>query len=471
YTRPSVVDRQIVMHPGDPLSQADMLRTQSRLYDLGLFNSVDVAVQNPEGEEDYKDVLLDLTEARRYTFDYGLGFEVQTGGAPGTATNPQGRTGASPRVSFDVSRLNLRGRNDTIFFQSHVGRLEQKGLIGYTIANWLDNQKLKLTFNILYDNTLDVFTFTSQRSEGSMQVQQSLSKSTTLLYRFTYRDVRVSNLVISAPEIPQLSQPVRIGMPSFTFIRDTRDDPVNSHKGNYFVLDTGVTSHAFASQANFVRFLVQHSEYHAFGRKGKFVFAHSTQLGVEQPWGGPSAIVPLAERFFSGGGNSLRGFAINEAGPRDLGTGYQLGGQALFVNNFELRLPPPELPFVGRDVSPVIFHDMGNVFASTGNLFPSLVRWSQPNLAECKALVKQQQGAAGDIPICNSIFNNSPQAVGTGIRYRTPIGPVRFDVSYNLNPPVYLVGFQSPQPPPPALQPTFQRLHRVNFFFSIGQTF
>jgi len=240
-------------------------------------------------------------------------------------------------------------------------------------------------------------------------------------------------------------------MPSFTFIRDTRDNPVDSHKGNYFVFDTGVTSHVLGSQANFTRFLVQHSEYHAFGHKGRFVFAHSTQLGIEQPWGGPSAIVPLAERFFSGGGNSLRGFAINEAGPRDPGTGYQLGGEALFVNNLELRLPPVPLPILGKDLSPVIFHDMGNVFASTSDLFPSLVRWRERT--EC---------VPTNAPTtCN--FNYMSHAVGGGIRYRTPIGPVRFDVSYNLNPPRFPIGNQSP--------PTFQVLHRVNFFFSIGQTF
>ena len=476
YTRPSVVKRQIIPQPGDPLSQADMLRTQSRLYDLGIFNQVDVALQNPEGEETRKDVLLNLVEARRYTFDYGLGFEVQTGSAPST-TNPQGRTGASPRVSFDVNRLNFRGRNETIFLKSHFGRLQQRALLGYEVGNWLDHPKLKLTFNILYDNTRDVFTFTSQRLEGSTQVQQSLSKATTLLYRLTYRDVKVSDLVISKPLVPLLSQPVRIGIPSFTYIRDTRDDPVDSHKGNYLVFDTGVASHVLGSQDNFTRFLLQHSEYYRFGRKGRFVFAHSTRLGVEQPWGGPSAIVPLPERFFAGGGNSLRGFAINEAGPRDLGTGYQLGGEALFVNNLELRLPPVPLPFLGRDLSPVIFHDMGNVFASTSELFPSLVRWSQPNLAGCKNLVNQHPDGKAPIPIppiCNSIFNNSPQAVGGGIRYRTPIGPVRFDVSYNLNPPTYLINFPQPAPtqavpnPPP---PSFQVLHRVNFFFSIGQTF
>ncbi|HVP53196.1 MAG TPA: POTRA domain-containing protein [Terriglobales bacterium] len=457
YTRPSVVEKRIVPHAGDPLSQADMLKTQSRLYDLGIFSAVDVAVQNPDGKEAYKDVLLNLSEARRYTFNYGLGFEVQSGGTPAGVTNPQGRTGASPRVSFDVSRLNFRGRDETIYLQSHFGRLQQRALLGYAVPHWLDREKLKLTFNLLYDNTLDVFTFTSQRVEGSMQVQQSVSKATTLLYRLTYRDVRVSNLAITPALIPQLSQPVRIGIPSFTYIRDTRDNPVDSHKGNYLVFDTGVTSHALGSQTNFGRFLLQHSEYRAFGHKGRFVLAHSTQLGIEQPWGGSSATVPLAERFYSGGGNSLRGFATNQAGPRDLGTGYQLGGEALFVNNLELRLPPVPLPFLGKDLSPVIFHDMGNVFASPSDLFPSLFRWSQPNLTECK---NNPSPAT-----CNPIFNYNSHAVGGGIRYRTPIGPVRFDVSYNLNPPTYLVGFQSPQPP------AFQVLHRVNFFFSIGQTF
>ena len=449
YTRPYIVNRQVTLHPGDPLSQADLFSTQSRLYDLGIFNAVDVAVENPQGEEAYKDVLLNLAEARRYTFDYGLGFEVQTGSAP-TSGSPQGRTGASPRVSFDVNRLNFRGRNDTIYFKSHLGRLEQLGLLGYEVPDWLDHPKLKLTFNALYDDTRDVLTFTSQRLEGSAQVVDKVSKATTLLYRLTYRDVKVANLNIDPNLIPLLSRPVRIGIPSFTYIRDTRDDPVDSHKGNYMVFDTGVTSHVFGSQANFTRFLLQHSEYHAFGHKGRFVFAHSTQLGIEQPWGGPAAIIPLPERFFAGGGNSLRGFAINEAGPRDPVTGYQLGGQAMFVNSVELRFPPLLLPFIGKDLSPVIFNDMGNVFASTSELFPSLFRWRQPDRQQC---------AIPTSTTCN--FNYTSQAVGGGIRYRTPIGPVRFDVAYNLNSPLF----------PIADQNRSEVLHRVNFFFSIGQTF
>ncbi len=451
FTRPYVVKQQIVPRSGDPLSQADLLTTQSRLYDLGIFNAVDVAVQNPDGKEPYKDVLLNLTEARRYTFDYGLGFEVQTGSAP-SGTTPQGRTGASPRVSFDVNRLNFRGRDDTIFFKSHFGRLQQRALLGYEVPHWLNRDDLKLTFNTFYDNTRDVLTFTSQRVEGSVQVEQRWSKATTLLYRMAYRNVRVdaSTLAIDPNLIPLYSRPVRVGMPSFTFIRDTRDDPVDSRKGNYFVFDTGVAAHQFGSQTNFARFLVQHSEYHAFGYKGRYVLAHSTQLGIEQPWG-TNAIIPLPERFFAGGGNALRAFALNEAGPRDQETGYQLGGEAMFINSVELRFPPIPLPFLGKDLSPVMFHDMGNVFASTGDVFPSLFRWSQPDKENCRNL----------LPNVTCSFNYMAHAVGMGIRYRTPIGPVRFDLGYNLNPPTFPIREQS----------RFETLHPVNFFFSIGQTF
>jgi len=164
---------------------------------------------------------------------------------------------------------------------------------------------------------------------------------------------------------------------------------------------------------------------------------------------------------------------LNQAGPRDPDSGFPVGGSALFVNSEELRFPPLSLPYLGEGFGFAIFHDMGNVFASTSALFPSLVRWRQPNLTECKT--------TPSLTSCNSIFNYASHAVGGGIRYRTPIGPVRFDVSYNLNPPTFAIGVQSPPStpafsipsllPPPPQPPTFHVLHRVNFFFSIGQTF
>ena len=75
-----------------------MVDSQRRLYDLGLFNEVDMAVQNPDGLEPFKDVLFNLQEARRWTFRYGGGIEFATGNIP-TTSNPQGKTGISPERS------------------------------------------------------------------------------------------------------------------------------------------------------------------------------------------------------------------------------------------------------------------------------------------------------------------------------------------------------------------------------------
>ena len=132
---------------------------------LGIFSQVDTAVQNPEGTDPQKNVLVQVREAKRYTFTYGVGLEFETG-QPAGATAPQGTTGVSPRVEFDVTRLNVGGRDQTLTFQSHVGRLQQRGLVSYEIPKLLDSDKFKLIYTIFYDNSLDVATFTSQRLEG-----------------------------------------------------------------------------------------------------------------------------------------------------------------------------------------------------------------------------------------------------------------------------------------------------------------
>ena len=184
---------------GEPLSQQDLLDTQTRLYDLGIFSQVDTAVQNPEGTDPQKNVLVQVQEAKRYTFTYGVGLEFQTGQPAGT-TAPQGTTGVSPRVEFDVTRLNFGGRNQTLTFQSHVGRLQQRGLISYAIPKLFDNDKFKLIYTVFYDNSLDVATFTSQRLEGKIDLRQQIGNSghepgtrpgpSSITYRLDFRLVK-----------------------------------------------------------------------------------------------------------------------------------------------------------------------------------------------------------------------------------------------------------------------------------------
>jgi outer membrane protein insertion porin family len=487
YTKPFVVQRQIRVKPGDPLSQTDMLNTQQGLYDLGIFSQVDTAVQNPEGAEKTKRVLVQVQEARRYTFTYGGGFEFQTG-QPST-NSASGITGVSPLVSLGVSRLNFRGRDHTITFDGRYGTLQKRGLIRYDAPRWLNNPNWTLSFTGFYDDTLDVTTFHSQRLEGSVQAEEKINKISTIDYRFQYRRVKATDVNIGTNLIPLLSLPVRVGEPGFGYIRNTRDNDLETTKGTYNTIDEGVASSYFGSQADFNRVLVQNSTYHTFGKNRpngkKFVFARTIRIGLESPFNhtvnvepGQIAptdgnLIPLAERFFSGGGNSNRGFGLNQAGPRDPQTGFPLGGSAMFLNSFELRFPPPTLPYVGDNLSFAIFHDSGNVFTDGKDEVNSLAHWRQKNPAVCL-----QQGTAAQ---CN--YNYVSQAIGVGVRYKTPVGPVRFDFGYNLNPPAFpgcVKDFNSHFPVPGAGGycpdtnfPYFDAQHvsHFNVYFSIGQTF
>ena len=498
HTHPNIVNREMQMSPGDPLSQIDMLKTQQRLYDLGIFNQVEVAVQNPNGSEPKKNVLLDVQEAKRYTFTYGIGLEFQTGQPTAIGTEQaKGETGVSPRASFSVTRLNLRGRNNTITFRADVGSLQQRGLISYTAPRLFGDPNWKLSFTGFYDNTLDVTTFTSQRLEGSIVARQNINKTSTLDYSFTYRRVKANNLEISPAEIPLLSLPVRVGEPGLAYIRNTRDSDLESTKGSYNAVLAGVASSYFGSQADFSRILVQNSTYHALRRnrapEKQWVLARSTRVGVENAFGNTSilppgqgcpdptqtncpnaTVIPLAERFLAGGGNSHRGFGLNQAGPRDPITGFPLGGSALFLNNLELRFPPATLPYVQDNVSFALFWDAGNVFVDGSHMLDHLLRWRQKDPGLCL-----QDTTAKE---CD--FSYVSHAVGIGVRYRTPIGPVRFDFGYNLNPPAFPSCQSTPSFTGQAASaecekgagttPSYfvpQHASHFNVYFSIGQTF
>ncbi len=451
FTKPFVVQRELQVKAGDPLSQIDMLQTQQRLYDLGIFSQVGTAVQNPNGNEPAKNVLVDIQEAKRYTFNYGIGLEFQTGqpSSVGT-TQAKGNTGVSPRVSLGVTRLNFRGRDHTITFKADVGSLQQRGLISYSAPRWFNSPNWRLSLTAFYDNTLDVTTFTSQRLEGSVTAEQTISKATTMAYRFTYRLVKASNIDISPDQIPLLSLPVRVGAPGFSYIRNKRDSNLETTKGSYTTVDAGVAASYFGSEADFSTILGQNSTYHAFGKnrptEKKFVFARSLRIGLETAFGNtvilppgqacpnptetscPSTtVIPLAERFFTGGGNSHRGFGLNQAGPRDPVTGFPLGGSALFLNNFELRLPPPTLPFFQDNLGFAIFEDAGNIFTNGQDMLNNLLRWRQKDPELCL-----HESTARE---CD--YSYISHAVGVGVRYHTPIGPVRFDFGYNLNPPAF----------------------------------
>jgi outer membrane protein insertion porin family len=369
--------------------------------------------------------------------------------------------------------------------KANVGRLQQRGLISFDVPKLLNRDNLRFTATALYDNTLDVTTFTSKRLEGTLQILQVLYKKedrelTTFAYRFSYRRVEASNIEVTSNLIPLLSKPTRVGTPNFLYIRNRRDNDLESTRGNYTTVEGGVASSYFGSEADFSRFLIKNSSYHTFFRNhytGKgFVFARSTTIGIENPFGNtvvldPSQtassdenLVPLPERFFSGGGNSHRGFGLNQAGPRDPFTGFPVGGSAVFLNSLEMRFPNVTVPYLNDSIGFTIFHDMGNVFARPQEMLPSLARFYQPDHQNCLQEITHK--------LCN--YNYASHAIGVGVRYQTPIGPLRFDFGYNLNPP-YFPSYSNIVTNTVTGQQNgvfgYQRAGRFNFSFSVGQSF
>ena len=123
------MDTHLLLKPGDPLSPIKMTETQRELYDLGIFSKVDTAIQNPDGETQRKYVLYQMYEASRYSLTGGFGAEfARIGGCSNCLEAPPDRPGFSPRVSLDVSRLNMPGLGHTLTFSSRLSTLDRRGL-------------------------------------------------------------------------------------------------------------------------------------------------------------------------------------------------------------------------------------------------------------------------------------------------------------------------------------------------------
>ncbi|HML15589.1 MAG TPA: POTRA domain-containing protein [Bryobacteraceae bacterium] len=440
-TRASLVDSRIFLKGGDPISQRLIADSQQKLYDLGIFSRVQTAIQNPVGDEDSRYVLFDLDEADKWSFTGGVGAQLgRIGAGVTTFDEPAGTTGFVPRISLGISRLNVLGLGRTISLQTRFSTIEQRVLLSYIAAQFLDNEALTLTLSGLFDNSRDIRTFAARRYEGTAQLAERLSRANSVQYRLTFRRVTLSDIVITPELIPLFSQPDRVGMVSMTFIQDRRDDPVNSHRGIYNTIDAGVSLKQLGSETEFTRLLMRNSTYHPIGRD--VVIARTLQFGWIQRLGGLSEI-PLAERFFAGGASSNRAFPDNQAGPRDLETGFPIGGDALLMHSTELRFP-----LFGDNVGGVLFHDIGNVFSDVRDIG---FHFDQRNIQD---------------------FDYMVQSFGFGIRYSTPIGPIRVDFSLSPNSPRFY-GFQGTFDQLLAGTGTLtnQRINVFQFHFSLGQTF
>ena len=440
HTHDSFIDRSIDVRAGAPLSAGKMLESESRLYDLGIFDWASVDPRRPVTDQTQEEVLVKVHEAKRNSLSWELGFEFEprVGNLPVGAVALPGlpiialpssftttqKNFASPKGDIEYSRLDLFGRGETATVGVLAARLDQRAAFTYAephFAGWNWSSLVSVSAERTSENPL----FTARTGLTSFQLEKVLDpkKTKTLYVRYSFNRTNLTNLLIPELVLPQ-DRSVRLSTVSTTFIRDTRDKPLDAHKGLYQSFDFGINPKAVGSNVNFARFLGQTAYYRQV--RPSLVWANNVRIGLAKPFAGSD--VPLSERFFSGGADSLRGFPIDAAGPQRtvpvctnpenrstcVNINVPVGGNQLFIWNSEGRFPLP----LKKGLGGVIFYDGGNVYSRVG---------------------------------LGQFFKDYSNTVGVGLRYDTPVGPIRFDVGRNLNP---VLGYKATQ-----------------FFITLGQAF
>ena len=477
HTRAKVIRREIRMKPAAPLREGEVVESQRRLYNLGVFNRVTIQPQNPNGTDTNKDIVVLVEEAKRYTLAYGGGFEVQR---LASTTNPAGsEVQAAVRGILEVSKLNVTGRGDSLSLKLRGSTIEDRALLGYNHPNTFSDPHLNLQVTAYTERTQDINTFTQTRYEGSVEMNDQVTPRTSLLYHYAFRKVLVSNLNATIPpeEIPLFNAPTLVSQFGAGWVRDARDNPADATKGNFNSADFSIADTRIGSSASFMRFFFQNSTYYPIKRR--FSVARSIRIGILRPYGDTVSltfpaqtttplptVIPLPERFFAGGGTSLRGFALNQAGPRDSISGFPVGGQALLVLNQEFRFPM-RLPYIGSALSGAVFYDGGNVYSRLSRVtfrpYPPKPIFNPANATQCQFN-------------CTNELNYFAHTVGLGFRYATPVGPIRIDLGYQFNRPQFVtpicangVATVSCQQGQFGFQAT--RLPGFQIFFNLGSTF
>ena len=439
-TRAPLIKKTANISPPAPLSQRALLAGESALHDLGVFDWESVDSRRTITDQTNEDVLIKLHEAGRNEITYGFGLQVarRGGNVPsGTIALPglppitsgttnftaEEKTFVSPRGSITFTRYNLRGLAESASASILISRLDQRALVTYAQPHFRASSWSSL-LSASIERTTENPTFAARLAEGSWQVEKPLNKDKTrrIQLRYRFRRTILSDLLIPGLVLPE-DQRLRLSTLSATWIRDTRDKPLDASRGFYQTLDFGITPKVLGSNANFARFLGQSSYYKAFGPT---VWANRITLGLAKAFG--NSDVPTSEGFFSGGETTLRGFPINGAGPQrtvpacsnpaDPSTCVNLqvpiGGRQLFILNSELRFPLG----IKEGLGAAVFYDGGNVYRAIN---------------------------------ISHFIQDYTNTVGVGLRYKTPVGPIRFDIGRNLNP---VTGVKATQ-----------------FYITLGQTF
>jgi outer membrane protein assembly factor BamA len=244
-------------------------------------------------------------------------------------------------------------------------------------------------------------TFNFKRQAFSAAVARRLSRTLSLSGNYQIQRVELFDTNI-APEdvllIDRLFPQVRLSSFSFSAIHDNHD-ALNPRDGHYLSANAQIAARDIGSEVGFVKSYMSAQLFRLLPRTHATVLGVSARLGMAAgfPQGGQLAgepDLPASERFFAGGDTTVRGFALDQLGsPATISGGFPVGGDAVVILNAELRVP------VYRAFGVVGFFDTGNVFARTTDI----------NLGQLRS------------------------SVGFGVRYRSPVGPIRVDLGFKVH--------------------------------------
>ena len=425
HTQPRLINRDISsIQPKKPLTETKLLTSEAQLYNHpGVFDWAEIDPKRPITTQTSEDVLVKVHEAPRNQITYGFGFEViNRGGSipsgtvaipnlppvglPSNFTTSQ-KTYYGPRGTFQYTRNNVRGKGESISLTAFAGRLDQRGGAYYIDPNFLWS-KWTSTLALTVEHNGENPIFTSQQELASYQFQRPLDKKKQklLFLRYSFSQTDLTRILIPELVLPE-DQHVRLSTVAASFTHDTRNNILNATKGSVQSIELDLNSTKLGSSVDFAKLNGQVAYYKKI--PDNIVWANSIRIGLAPPY--DSSRVPLSEKFFTGGGSTLRGFPLDSAGPQRqvqvCSTGSSTacsyiqvptGGNELLILNSEFRIP---LPMIQKNIGMAIFYDGGNVFPSVG------LHHFAP------------------------LYSNN---VGIGLRYSTPIGPIRVDLGRNLNP-------------------------------------
>jgi outer membrane protein insertion porin family len=418
-----VIKRELLIQEGKPLGLEDVAESQRRLGALGLFRRFRIE-ELAHGNAGNKDILVTVEEAAARTFSYGGGAEV-TRRLFTTLDGPQERLDLGPRGFVDLGFRNIGGKNRSLDLYSRLAlhpettaagttSLAGFGFSEYRVVSTLrEPRAIGLNADLALTAAIEQgirSTFNFARKGVNAEIGRRLSPGVRTNARYSFGTTRTFQSGPITPEnearIDRLFPQVRLSVLAGAISRDTRNDVLDPERGAFVSEEASVASRALGGQVGFLKSYVQGFWFHRLPVQRRVVFASRVAVGLAHGFARPVANIdgvpqppiddlPASERFFAGGDTTIRGFALDTAGaPNTISpTGFPRGGNALLLLNGELRMP------VWRDVGAAVFMDGGNVFN----------RISEIELADIRG------------------------TAGFGLRYRSPIGPIRFDVGFKLD--------------------------------------